>query len=442
VPPRRQTGTRQSYHSKSTIGDARARTPRAGRHPSMYPRAGIPLLVGRPEAERQTTGIGVRKLTHHQETERVDLELKRYIDPGAKRDLMLLVKQIVAMANTEGGRILVGVTDDGQRVGVPDRDRSKWDPAPLGDQLDRYINPDHVEVVIAFRPDGCPAGTVVVEVAVPQYPDPPLVICRDGSDQSRTIFRKGDVLVRNNTKVEPASRSDYARWRREDRQRLLESFKTVVLNPSATVQITDGTERLDPPSYLLSRSVDLFRQRPDKLLDGKDLLYLFANREYLDKRSSDRRRLLMHSALRRQATLWFWLGLMDVEPGEVADVLFEALDMGDRDKSDMSRAIVRVGCLFLTPARYRDLIQAMESSRYAHIRQAAEQFGEIADARASIDKQRRMSIEGRQVSDFSDHELFRHAELEIEGGRRGHISRRLPVLGLEYLLRKMSPTGS
>ena len=381
-------------------------------------------------------------MPHPDETERVDLELKRYLDLGVKRDRMQLVKEIVAMANTQGGRILVGVANDGQRVGVPDRDRSRWDPAQVGDQLDRYINPDHVEVVIAFRPDGCPEGTAVVEVTVPQYQDPPLVICKDGSDQSGTIFRKGDVLARNNTKVEAASRSDFIRWRAEDRQRLLESFKTVLLNPSATIRITQGDETLDPPSYLLSRAVDLFRQRPDKLLDGRDLLYLFANRHYLDTDSSDRRRLLMHSSLRRQATLWFWLGLMDVEPGEVADVLFEALDMGDRDKSDMSRAMVRVGCLFLKRARYRDLIQAMESSRYAHIQRAAEQFGEIADAKASIDQQRRMSIAGRHVSDFSDQELFTHAELEIEGGRQGHISRRLPVLGLEYLLRKMSPTDS
>ena len=410
-----------------------------GRHPSMFYRGGV-LAVQRPS--RQTTGIRVREMPQPKETERVDLELKRYLDPGAKRDLMRLVKQIVAMANTQGGRILVGVTDDGQRVGVPDRDRSKWDPAPLGDQLDRYINPDHVEVVVAFRSDGCLEGTAVVEVTVPQYPDPPLVLCRDGSDQSGTIFRKGDVLVRNNTKVEAASRSDYARWRREDRQRLLESFKTVLLNPSATVRITRGDETLDPPSYLLSRAVDLFRQRPDKLLDGEDLLYLFANRDYLDTGSADRRRLLMHSSLRRQATLWFWLGLMDAKPGEVADVLFEALNMGDRDKSDMSRAMVRVGSLFLTPARYRDLISGMESSGYVHIRRAAAQFREIADAKASIDKQRRMSIEGCQASDLSDQDLLERAEREIEGGRNVNISRRLPVLGIEYLLRKMSSTGS
>lgn len=180
------------------------------------------------------------------ETERVDLELKRYLDPGAKRDLMLLVKQIVAMANTEGGRILVGVTNDGRRVGVPDRDRSKWDPAPLGDQLDRCISPDHVEVVIAFRPDGCPEGTVVVEVTVPQYPDPPLVICRDGSDQSRTIFRKGDVLVRNNIKVEAASRSDYARWRREDRTVANLRRGLLVLRTVATIP---GAETPNPPDF-------------------------------------------------------------------------------------------------------------------------------------------------------------------------------------------------
>lgn len=97
-------------------------------------------------------------MSHPNEAERVDLELKRFLDPTAKRDRIRLVKEVVAMANTKGGRILVGVTDDGEHVGVPDRDRSNWDPAPLGDHLDRYISPDRVEIGIAFHPMGVLKG--------------------------------------------------------------------------------------------------------------------------------------------------------------------------------------------------------------------------------------------------------------------------------------------
>ena len=343
------------------------------------------------------------------------------------------------MANTKGGRILVGVADTGKRVGT---DRTKWDGARVGDLVEKYINPDRVEVPIAFSRDGCPEGTVVVELTVPYHPEPPLVICMDGIDQSKHIFRKGAVLVRNNTKVEPASRADFLRWRKEDRQKVFEGVQTIVLNPGSTVQITKEEETLTPPSFLFSRSVDLFRQRPDRLLDGTDLLYMFTNRDHLDTGSSDRRRLLIHSALRRKATLWFWLALLNPSANEVTNILYEALDMKDRDKSDMSRAMVLVGSFYLTPPQFGDLISRMETSRYAHIRQAAETYATLQSAKDSIAKQRDVSLGGRHISEISDEELLAGADLQIEGGQQGRTSRLLPRLGLEYLTRHLSARRS
>ena len=374
--------------------------------------------------------------------ERDDLELKEALDPTVKRDRLRLVKEVVAMANTRGGRILIGVTDDGKRVGVPGQDRSKWDAARIGDLLDKYIDPDRLEVSHTFHGDGCPPGRIVVELVIPQYHDPPLVICRDARDRSnKTVFRKGAVLVRNNTKVEPAARSDFVRWRKVDRGRIFEGISTVILNPGSVVQVAREGVNLDAPSYLLSRSVDLFRRRPDKLLDGSDLLYLFTNRAHLDTNAPDRRRLLLHSALRRRATLFFWLALLDTDPDEVAGVLDEALNMRDRDKSDMSGAVPLVAALFLSPSRYQGLIVRMANSRYAHIRRAADSYAELADAQAAIEKRRNTPLHGRSLSDFGDAELLAVAELEVEGGRAVRISRRLPVLGLEYLVRRLATDG-
>ena len=376
-------------------------------------------------------------------TERDDLELKESLDPMAKRDQLRLVKEIVAMANTKGGRILIGVTDEGKRVGVPDQDRSKWDAARIGDLLDKYLNPDRLEVSHSFRRDGCPPERMVVELVVPQYIDPPLVICRDAaSDESnRLFFRKGAVLVRNNTKVEPAARSDFVRWRKADRSRIFEGISTVILNPGSVVQVAHEDLNRDTPSYLLSRSVDLFRRRPDKLLDGNDLLYLFTNRAHLDTNASDRRRLLLHSALRRRATLFFWLALLDTDADEVAAVLDEALNMRDRDKSDMSGAVPLVAALFMSPSRYRGLIARMADSRYAHIRRAASSYPELADARAAIDKRRGTRLYGRPLSDFSNEELLDFAERTIEEGGLVRTSRQLPLLGIEYLVRRLSIEG-
>ena len=371
------------------------------------------------------------------DTERDDLELKLVLDPRVQRDRLRLVKEIVAMANTKGGRILVGVADDGERVGIPEGDRVNWDGALLGDLVEKYIVPDRVEVGIAFRRGGCASGRMVVELTVPQHGDPPLVVSKDGTEGSKTFFRKGAVLVRNNTKVELASRSDFVRWKKEDRKQVFDGVKEILLSPGATVQIIQGDERVDTASYFLSRSVDLFRRRPDKLLDGTDLLYLFQNRDYLDTASSDGRRLLIHSSLRRQPTLWFWLALLGTGADEVFHIVHEALRMKDRDKSDMSKAVALVGCLFLTPAQYQGLVSEMQTSRYAHIQRAADTYAEPSEAKAAIDKRRQMLVDGRRLSEFNDDELLTRADLEIEGGQPRYISRRLPALGLEYLSRRV-----
>ena len=354
------------------------------------------------------------------------------------------------MANTRGGRIMIGVTDDGRRVGVPEQDRSKWDRARLGDQLEKYLNPERLEVSVAFSRDGCPLERLLVELTVPRYLDPPLVICKTVTDEGREIVRKGDVLVRNNTKVEAAARTDFMRWRKEDRNRIFEGVEKVILKPASIVRIVEADEARDPVSYFMSRSVDIFRQRPDKLLDGSDLLYLFTHRAVLELNSTDSRRLLLHSALRRRATLYFWLALIEASPEEIADILKEALDMSDRDKSDMSDAVPLVAHLYLSTIQYRELIDRMLISQYAHIHKAAEKHPAPVDAKAAIEKRRSTKIDGKSMSDYTDEWLLRMAELTVENyssqqvSKRlaahyssQQVSKRLATLGLEYLVRQL-----
>lgn len=372
-------------------------------------------------------------------TERDDLELKEILDPTVKRDQIRLVREIVAMANTRGGRIMIGVTDDGRRVGIPEQDRTKWDGARLGDQLDRYLNPERLEVSITFSRAGCPPERLLVELAVPQYYDPPLVVSRTAQDKSgKVVICKGDVLVRNNTKVERAVRADFVRWREEDRRRIFDGVETVIRNPASVVRVVEGDEARDPVSYFMSRSVDIFRQRPGKLLDGGDLLYLFTNRARLELTGTDLRRLLLHSALRRRATLYFWLALMEASSKEIVGILKEALDMSDRDKSDMSGAVPLVARLYLPNIQYRELIDRMLNSQYAHIHEAAQKHSKPSDAKAAIEKRRSTKIDGQPLSNYNNELLLRKAELTIEKDYSPQkVSKRLTTLGLEYLVRQL-----
>lgn len=73
-----------------------------------------------------------------------------------------LAEEIVAFANSEGGRILLGVNDDGQRVGITRRDLEEWClnicrtgviPGLIpGFEIVRF--PDHKDVAVLTVPQG------------------------------------------------------------------------------------------------------------------------------------------------------------------------------------------------------------------------------------------------------------------------------------------------
>jgi hypothetical protein len=368
------------------------------------------------------------------------LEYKEDLDPTDLKDRLALVREVVAMANAEGGRLLVGVRDDSTVIGVPEADRAQWDPAVIGDLLDSFVNPEHVEIRISFDGEGCPEGRTVVELSVSQHSSPPLVINKDGNHPGAAspMFRKGAVLVRHNTKVEPARRSDFLRWREDLRNRILQQFQMVVEAPeTAHLRMVADEEVRDEPQYLLSRALDLFRQRREKLLDGDDLLYLFENRATLDLTTDDVAELLVQSALRRRATLFFWLALVDPPSERVREMLDTALGMSDRDKSDMASAVPIVASLYLTEEEYEAVVARMQASSYAHIREAATDFPTLAASRAAVDERRTARIDGNALADLGDDELLAIADDLIAEGNVQRASRRMPLLGLEFLSRRL-----
>ncbi|MPZ53470.1 MAG: hypothetical protein GEU79_12185 [Acidimicrobiia bacterium] len=367
------------------------------------------------------------------------LEYKERLDPTERHDQLTLVKEIAAMANSEGGKILVGVTDDGTALGIPDSEVARWDPAKIGDLLDSFMNPDQVDIGVEVQSEGFPEGRSVVELTVSRHPTPPIVLCKDGNIHgSRSFFSKGTVLVRHNTKAEPAKRSDFLRWRNEIRDRILQQFQMVVRAPeSAHLRMVEGEEVRDEPKYMLSRAVDLFRQRREKLLDGADLLYLFENRHVLDLSEDLVPELLIQSALRRRATLFFWIALVQPSPDRISQILLDALQMSDRDKSDMANAIPLIAAMYLTHQQYGDLTTEMAVSPYAHIKQAGVEYPTITSAGEEVENRRGMRIDGISMSDLGSDELLELADRLVSEGNSGRLSRRMPTLGIEYLARRI-----
>jgi predicted HTH transcriptional regulator len=94
--------------------------------------------------------------------EGISLEFKRKV-PRAER----IAKEVIALANTHGGRILLGVDDDGAILGVDDAGEEEF---VLHRAVDAHVVPSvtyHTErIPIAGRRD-------VILVTVPESPDKP-----------------------------------------------------------------------------------------------------------------------------------------------------------------------------------------------------------------------------------------------------------------------------
>src|SRR4051812_10701539 len=72
------------------------------------------------------------------ENESAQIDFKSEFDTDSKKDWCEILKDIVAMANTRGGIIVVGVADDGQPSGADLLKRPRIDPAKVTDKIASY----------------------------------------------------------------------------------------------------------------------------------------------------------------------------------------------------------------------------------------------------------------------------------------------------------------
>lgn len=81
-------------------------------------------------------GLLALALATDQELEQVDF--KESLDVHSKGEWCEIIKDIVAMANSGGGVLLVGVKDDGHHAGVDVTPVLDFDPAKITDKLFSY----------------------------------------------------------------------------------------------------------------------------------------------------------------------------------------------------------------------------------------------------------------------------------------------------------------
>lgn len=141
--------------------------------------------------------------------ESAKLDYKQEYDPSDAKNRIMLVKHVLAMANTAGGYIVIGVDDDGTVLGLDPSLVSRLDEATLRAQVAGYTS-----VPLRLFVDNTIEYNKLRFVIVTVLPlmDRIAVVGADGQYQDANrhthAFRKGDVLVRHGSASERWNQND------------------------------------------------------------------------------------------------------------------------------------------------------------------------------------------------------------------------------------------
>ena len=216
-------------------------------------------------------------------------DYKVTFDVSSEKTKVDLVKNIVAIANSGGGRIIVG-RDETRKPGIDKAVTLVLDSARLCDFTERYIVPARIE--LAHETTQLRNGKYihVIEMAPAQYP---IVMSRQGdwkgadSKKDRPLFLKGDIWTRHSSKTERVTSQDIQSWiedvKQQEREALLERITMLANLPEgATIEVvTSEGETIDSPSYLIRSACRRRNRDPNHLLSSDDLIWIYLQREYL-----------------------------------------------------------------------------------------------------------------------------------------------------------------
>ncbi len=177
------------------------------------------------------------------------LDFKERFDPGEKSEWPEIIKDLVAMANTGGGLIVIGVCNDGTPASSDVKAVLKLDPATITDKIESYSGVQFASFEIH---EGRRGRKKVAIIEVGAAPDAPIAFTRvgtyipPGETKQKTAFSKGTVYFRHGAKSEPGTTDDLRAFmdRRLDgiRERWLGKVRQVVEAPDeARVAIVQAT---------------------------------------------------------------------------------------------------------------------------------------------------------------------------------------------------------
>ena len=275
------------------------------------------------------------------------LEFKEKFDSNQAGDWCEIVKDIVAMANSGGGIILIGIKDDGSLSEQPEESISailRIDPAQIGDKIAKYTGEqfDDFSIKEVDREGHKIAVLRVGPVSTPMVFIQPGSYAA-GSGKQKNAFSKGSVYFRHGAKSEPGNTNDLRKSLDRELARVKKSWlgniKKVVhapvghqikfLPPGAVepdltgaypVRIVDDSSApayrqvWDESAYQLPQQIVVgalksWKRDKSSYASESDMwtLYAFRNNLQLDEEKAE---CLLESAINRYAPFFFFARLL------------------------------------------------------------------------------------------------------------------------------------
>ena len=141
--------------------------------------------------------------------ETASIEFKENFDISSSRDWCEIIKDIIAIANTGGGVIVIGLNDAGVPVGTDVNSLSNLDPADITNKINKYTGYQFDQ----FKLKNCEKENYTLVAIQVESVSPPIVFEKPGTydigeGRQKTAFSAGTIYFRHGAKSEPGNTHD------------------------------------------------------------------------------------------------------------------------------------------------------------------------------------------------------------------------------------------
>jgi len=207
-----------------------------------------------------------------------ELDFKTACDLNERGELVEITKDLGAMM-IRGGYLVVGASDSGQVLGLPNGQERLFDEATLVPKVTRYLAPSfQIRVAVHQVPDTAGREVPVALVWAGPHPDGCCLFIANGEydagGKPNVAFRAGQVYARHGTRSEPAAPKDLAvavsavvarhkeDWRAEHADETRRALQEALSGSAATGPSSVFTWALDAPGFEAA-AVELLRRNDD-----------------------------------------------------------------------------------------------------------------------------------------------------------------------------------